>query len=135
MKKEEFPTFLNEQPTIIFGRTGRELLVIVIGLAFGYLSWVSLGSFIGGNILLSNIVKGVIVAIIIVGAAVVAFFKVATRPLEEWAFVWLFYSIIPKIYLYVPEEVNVLVDSTAAGEASLVSSKNSYDDDDFGDEY
>ena len=32
MQKEEFPTFLNEQPTIIFGRTGRELLIIVCGI-------------------------------------------------------------------------------------------------------
>jgi uncharacterized membrane protein YhaH (DUF805 family) len=134
MKKEEFPTFLNEQPTIIFGRTGRELLVITIGLACGYLTWVSLGSFIGGHVLASNIAKGVIVAAILVLAVFVSFFKVATRPLEEWAFVWLFYAIIPKIYLYVPEEVTMLVDQTTDKD-NLVKGKKSDDDDDFGDDY
>jgi hypothetical protein len=39
VQKEEFPTFLNEQPTIIFGRTGRELLIIVCGIVTGYTTW------------------------------------------------------------------------------------------------
>ncbi len=39
MKKEEFPTFLNEQPTVVFGRTTRELLVILVGLTGAYLVW------------------------------------------------------------------------------------------------
>lgn len=132
MKKEEFPTFLNEQPTIIFGRTGRELLVIVIGLGLGFLLWVNLGSFIGGNVVVSDIVKGILVAILIVTAGIVAFFKIATRPLEEWAFVWLFYSIIPKIYLYIPEEVSVMVDLASDADVQV---KSSDPDDDFGDEY
>jgi hypothetical protein len=42
MKKEEFPTFLNEQPTVVFGRTTRELLIISIGLAGGYLIWLDI---------------------------------------------------------------------------------------------
>jgi len=39
MNKEEFPTFLNEQPKVIFGRTGRELLIIVLGIIGAYTLW------------------------------------------------------------------------------------------------
>lgn len=107
MKKEEFPTFLNEQPTIVFGRTGRELLVITIGLGLSYFSWLDLGTFIPGSVIASDVVKGLLAAVIMVSCGVVAFVKVATRALEEWAFVWLFYIITPKVYLYAPEEVSV----------------------------
>jgi hypothetical protein len=134
MKKEEFPTFLNEQPTIIFGRTGRELLVITIGLACGFLTWTGLGTFIGGNVVISDIVKAILVGAIVVCAAIVAFIKVATRPLEEWAFVWLFYAIIPKVYLYIPEEVSMSFETQGAQDVQS-KSKTPDDDDDFGDEY
>jgi hypothetical protein len=107
MKKEEFPTFLNEQPAIIFGRTGRELLVIVVGLGAAYLSWLRLGNFTG-NIIISDVVKGILAVLILIAAGIVTFIKVATRPLEEWAFVWIFYILVPKVYLYTPSEVNIL---------------------------
>jgi len=108
MKKEEFPTFLNERPAIIFGRDGRQLLIITIGLALAFFSWLRLGIFIHGNMIASDLVKGIIAIIIVLFAGMVAFVKVAARPLEEWAFVWLFYVIIPKVYLYMPAEVGIL---------------------------
>ncbi len=107
MKKEEFPTFLNEQPTIIFGRTGRELLIVAIGLGVAYLSWLRLGTPIASSVIASDVLKGIIAAVFVVVSLIVAFIKIATQPLEQWAFIWLFYSIIPKVYLYTPVEVAV----------------------------
>ncbi len=106
MKKEEFPTFLNEQPTIVFGRTGRELLIVAIGLGFAYLSWLRLGTPVAHNVFVSDILKGIIAAVFVIAALIVAFIKFATQPLEQWAFIWLFYAIIPKVYIYTPEGIS-----------------------------
>lgn len=102
MQKEEFPTFLNEQPTIIFGRTGRELMIMAIGLTLAYVCWQRLGSFgLGAGDL---VIKIVLAALSIIIAATVALTKVAGRPMEEWAFTVLFYFLTPKVYVYMPKE-------------------------------
>ena len=104
-KKEEFPTFLNEQPTIIFGRTGRQLLIIVIGIVGGTLLWsalVSVQNNIGWQVL-----TGVLTAIPVLISLVIALIPVADRGMEEWLFVWLMYVTLPRVYLYVPVEEEV----------------------------
>jgi hypothetical protein len=130
MKKEEFPTFLNEKPTIIFGRTGRELVIIMIGLGIAYLFWLRLGNFVHGSVILSDIAKGILAAIVVVIAIIIAFVKVATRQLEEWAFVWLFYTIIPKVYVFLPNEESVTLE---VNEKVVMSSRGNSgeDDEDF----
>lgn len=132
MQKEEFPTFLNEQPAIIFNRTGRELLLIAMGATLAFGTWVDMGNVIHGNIIVSNVVKGLVVLIELALALVIAFVKVATRPLEEWAMIWLFYVLIPKVYIYVPVEESVLLDEEIDREAinKVMNSSNSEDDED-----
>jgi hypothetical protein len=104
MQKEEFPTFLNEQPTIMFGRTMRELLVIAIGCTLAYMSWQNLdGLGSGGG---TVIIKIIVAAILIILSIVVALIKVAGRPLEEWAFVLIFYFLTPKVYIYMQQQEN-----------------------------
>ena len=105
MKKEEFATYLNEQPTIIFGRTGRELMVVAIGLSISYLVWEKLNAVLppaSTGALVLKVAASVIPGII---GLVVALTKIATRPLEEWAFIGLFYLLIPKVYIYMPIDV------------------------------
>ncbi len=99
MKKVEIPTFLNEQPTVIFGRTGRELLIIACGSALGYDVW--------SNINLAGSFSSIVVHILLTALPVllsfaVALISIAGRPLEEWAFVLLLYLFVPKVYQYVP---------------------------------
>jgi hypothetical protein len=110
MKKEEFPTFLNEQPTIIFGRTGRELLILGIGATLAYMTWIRLGLIIPGGGLGMMVLKALVTAIPIVISAVVALMNIAGRPLEEWAFAGLFYFLIPKVYVYTPLNVAELAE-------------------------
>jgi Flp pilus assembly protein TadB len=102
VQKEEFPTFLNEQPTIMFGRTMRELLVITIGCTLAYVSWQDLSglSFGAGTV----IIRVIIAAILIVLSIIVALIKVAGRPLEDWAFVLVFYFLTPKVYIYMQQQ-------------------------------
>jgi hypothetical protein len=132
MKKEEFPTFLNEQPTIIFNRTGRELLLMAVGATLAYSSWIDLGNVIHGNIIVATLVKVLVALIIVVAALLIAFIKVATRPLEEWAAVWLFYVLIPKVYIYTPMEESTQLDEQSYIDAiGKIASRSSDEDEEY----
>lgn len=102
MKKEEFPTFLNEQPTVVFGRNMRELMVMLVGIAFSYIVWANISTLIPGADLAILACKILCVIGVLAGTLAVAFIKIASRPLEEWALVGLFYYCTPKIFLYMP---------------------------------
>lgn len=130
-KKEEFPTFLNEQPTIIFGRTARELLVIVVGIVLAYLIWSNISgirSDVGWQILTWTLT---IVPVLL--SLLVALVPVGDRPLEEWFFVWLLYIGAPKVYIYKPAEEEAEVSVDEKGEASKEQAKVGFDPDDLED--
>ncbi len=102
MKKEEFPTFLNEQPTVIFGRTTRELLIIACGCAGSYVIWNNTRVLLPGP---GGIALGVACAIApALLSIVIALISIGNRPLEEWFLCWLTYTFMPRIYLYKPLE-------------------------------
>ena len=102
MKKIEFPTFLNEQPTVVFGRTMRELMVILIGLGCTYAVWTNLSTMFRGAGFAIFLINILCVSIILTATVIVALVKIASRPLEEWALVSFFYYCTPKIFLYMP---------------------------------
>jgi hypothetical protein len=129
MKKEEFPTFLNEQPTVVFGRTTRELLVILVGLTGAYLVWTNMGLVLGSGIG-ALIVKGLFSTVPVIGSIIVAFVKIASRPLEEWAAIGVFYFLTPKVYLYMPLEETSESDSSNSTQYQL-SKPGQGDEDDF----
>ncbi len=104
MEREEFPTFLNEQPTVVFGRTTRELLIILIGLTLCYITWAMVGAIIPGSDISVNIVKGACALIPLSGSLVVALGNFGSRRLEEWAAIGIFYLLTPKVYTYMPLE-------------------------------
>ncbi len=98
MKKEEFPTFLNEQPKVIFGRTARELLMIVLGAASSYTLWQSIShlrpeGWWGPSCL-------VVCALLFISSIVLPMINIGTRPLEVWLAAWASYVLIPKVYIY-----------------------------------
>lgn len=105
MQKEEIPTFLNEQPKVIFGRTGRELLIIVCGIVGGYSLWGSIQSLFPDA--WWSVASIIIAFIPVIVAFVVALFPVAERPLEEWAMCWFLYITMPRVYIYKPLESDV----------------------------
>ena len=129
MKKEEFPTFLNEQPTVVFGRTTRELLVILIGLTGAYLVWTNLGLL--GSGIGALIVKGLFSTVPVIGSLFVAFVKIASRPLEEWAAIGVFYFLTPKVYLYMPLEEPGESDSIGNNSQQGVPKPGQGEEDDF----
>ncbi len=102
MKKEEFPTFLNEQATIIFGRTGRELLIISCGIVTGYSLWANMHLLFAGAGWTALTIT--LVSMVVILSLVVAMLKIASRTLEEWFFIWLVYTVMPRVYMYQPLE-------------------------------
>jgi hypothetical protein len=114
VKKEEFPTFLNEQPTIIFGRTGRELLIIICGIVSAYSAWGSIQSTIPG--IGGQLLSGFLVVLLLILAFVIALTNIGSRPLEEWVVVWLVYVVMPRVYMYQPLEEEI--DEDLASEKS-----------------
>ena len=128
MKKEEFPTFLNEQPTIIFGRTGRELLIIAVGICVAYVSWIRVSTIFPPRSFIGIVLQVVDILICGVVALLVAFVKVASRPLEEWIAAFLFYSLIPKVYIYIPGEEGELSDEQNEMLVASISNRRSDND-------
>ncbi|GCE49937.1 hypothetical protein EI42_01675 [Thermosporothrix hazakensis] len=102
MKKEEFPTFLNEQPTIIFGRTGRELLIIVCGVVGGYSLWVNCSELLPD--LWWMITCAILAGLVVLLSLIIALLPIAERPMEEWFMCWLLFVSMPRLYLYRPSE-------------------------------
>lgn len=98
MKKEEFPTFLNEQPKVIFGRTGRELLITVLGAATAYLLWCSINSILFE--IWWEILCLILCGLLAIAFAIFAMISVGGRPLEIWFAAWLTYVLTPKLFLY-----------------------------------
>jgi hypothetical protein len=130
MKKEEFPTFLNEQPTVVFGRTTRELLIILVGLTGAYIVWTNVGALMPGPDIGVMFIKGLLAIVPLIGSIIVAFVKIASRPLEEWAAIGVFYFLTPKVYLYIPLEEPV-VDESSINLSQYQLSRSSGEDDEF----
>jgi hypothetical protein len=129
MQKREFPTFLNEQPTIIFGRTMRELLIILIGLALAYAIWTNLNALLPASNAAVIFCEGVCVIVILAVTLLVAFLKAAARPLEEWAMICLFYYVTPKLFLYMPDSDGI--SSTGDAEPRDNTNTHTVEDDGF----
>jgi PrgI family protein len=120
MKKEEFPTFLNEQPTVVFGRTARELLFIACSIVVAWNVWGATEGVLGSpGALFLRITLAALPAIFGIMLAMV---YVGYRPLEEWLFVWLLYTFTPKIFLYKPLEETIEQDENERRQGRRYSS-------------
>jgi hypothetical protein len=98
VKKVELPTYFETQPTVIFGRTGREIIIILCGIALGYYMW----SCITSETIAATALRIFLMAIPIVTSVLVSLISIGERPLEEWALILLFYAFTPKFYQHTP---------------------------------
>jgi hypothetical protein len=98
VKKVELPTYFETQPTVIFGRTGREIIIILCGIALGYYLWSSITL----NTIAATALRTLLMAIPIVTSVLIALLPIAERPLEEWALIILLYMFTPKFYQHIP---------------------------------
>jgi hypothetical protein len=100
MKKVEFPTFLNEQPAIIFGLTTRQILVLICGVLAGYSVWSATTPLL--NQVAWHIGCTVLGCSLFLLSLVVAKVSIGAKHLEEWVCIWFLYALMPKIALYRP---------------------------------
>lgn len=111
--KHKIPIHLEVEDHIIAGLSARQLLCIIAGLALGYLVWSSL-SFLHPS--RWGLILDAFIALLpaLVGA-VAAFFRPASRGLEEWAMVSLVSLMQPTRHLWaaLPDEPEHMIDTQA----------------------
>ena|SRR5579883_871126 len=102
--KHKIPLHLEVEDHIIAGLSARQLLLIGAGLALGYLVWSSF-SFL--NVTLWGVVLDALLSLLPALLGVVAaFFRPASRGLEEWAMICFIFLSQPTRYLWdaLPDE-------------------------------
>lgn len=93
--QHRIPIHLEEEDKFIFNLTGRQTLILGIGLAFGY---IAASDFDFSY--LSGVIIGCVLFLVIFGlSAVVAFLPYHHRDLEQWALIALTYIAQPKYYI------------------------------------
>jgi len=107
MDRHEIPTHLNVEDKAFAGLTMRQLMTAAIGLALAYAAV----SEPPVPLPLRLIAAGLVLAAV----ALVALWRPAGRPLEDWAFVLLRYCSVPRIAVWRPRKVPVEPADTAAG--------------------
>lgn len=104
IRRVEVPTFLEEQPRILFGRTGRELVFLTAGCVTSAAIWQWLIT--SSREVSSIIIAGIVTALPMLVAVALAFLRIGGRMMEEWLLILLAYVFVPKRYLYLPREMH-----------------------------
>lgn len=105
MERHEIPTHLNVEDNAFAGLTMRQLMTAAVGLGLAY-GAVSEPPF---PLPLRLVAAGLVLAAV----ALVALWRPAGRPLEDWAFVLLRYWSLPRIAVWRPRDVAVPVEEMA----------------------
>ena len=106
MDRHEIPTHLNVEDKAFAGLTMRQLMTVAIGLALAY------GA--ASEPPLPVPVRLIAAGLVLAAVALLALWRPAGRPLEDWAFVLLRYWAIPRIAVWQPREVPVRAEEIAA---------------------
>jgi hypothetical protein len=104
MNRYEIPTHLNVEDKAFAGLTMRQLLTAAVGLALAY------GA--ASEPALPMPVGLVAAGVVLLAVALLALWRPAGRPLEDWAFVLLRFWAIPRISVWRPRERAVEVRET-----------------------
>jgi hypothetical protein len=93
------PTHMAMPDRIVFGLTGKQLLITLIGCSIGYDIWLHLSALLMYGIvgLIARLICSLVPAGVALSAAVIT---VAGRSLEVWALVAWRYLLQPKIYVW-----------------------------------
>ena len=106
MDRHEIPTHLNVEDKAFGGLTMRQLMTAAIGLALAY------GA--ASEPPLPVPVRLIAAGLVLAAMALIALWRPAGRPLEDWAFVLLRYCSVPRIAVWRPRDVPVQAGEMAA---------------------
>jgi hypothetical protein len=96
MQRHEIPTHLSVADKAFAGLTMRQLMTAAIGLALAYGAAIDLP--------LAQTLRYLAAGLVVVATALLAFWRPASRPLEDWAFVLLRYWAVPRVAVWAPPE-------------------------------
>lgn len=99
MNRHEIPTHLNVEDKAFAGMTMRQLMTAAVGLGLAY------GA--ASGLPLPIPVRLVAAAVVLVAVALLALWRPADRPLEDWAFVLLRYWAVPRVAVWRPRRLDL----------------------------
>ena len=94
MNRHEIPTHLNVEDKAFAGLTMRQLMTAAVGLGLAY------GA--ASELPVPILVRLVAAGVVLVAVALLALWRPADRPLEDWAFVLLRYWAVPRVAVWRP---------------------------------
>ncbi len=99
MNRHEIPTHLNVEDKAFAGLTMRQLMTAAVGLGLAY------GA--ASELPLPFPVRLMTAGVVLVAVALMALWRPADRPLEDWAFVLLRYWAIPRVAVWRPRRPDI----------------------------
>jgi PrgI family protein len=99
MNRHEIPTHLNVEDKAFAGLTMRQLMTAAVGLGLAY--------GVASELPLPMPVRLVAASLVMIAVAVMAVWRPAGRPMEDWAFVLLRYWAVARVAVWRPREVVV----------------------------
>ena len=109
MDRHEIPTHLNVEDKAFAGLTMRQLMTAAVGLGLAY--------GVASEPPLPMAIRFGAAGVVLVLVALLALWRPAGRPLEDWAFVLLRYWAVPRVAIWRPRRVDIdRADSTASYE-------------------
>lgn len=96
MNRHEIPTHLNVEDKAFAGLTMRQLMTAAVGLGLAY--------GVASELPLPMAMRLAFAGVVLVAVAVMAVWRPAGRPMEDWAFVLLRYWSIPRVAVWRPRE-------------------------------
>jgi hypothetical protein len=96
MNRHEIPTHLNVEDKAFAGLTMRQLMTAAVGLGLAY--------GVASELPLPMLVRLVVAGVVMIAVAVMAIWRPAGRPMEDWAFVLLRYWAVPRVAVWRPRE-------------------------------
>ncbi len=97
LHRHEIPTHLDVEDKLLLGLTVRQVLIVMLGCAIGYLLWHAFGQAQWPTML--RFIFSVIPACVSVALAVL---KPVGRTLELWVIIWLRYQAQARVYTWRP---------------------------------
>ena len=104
MNRHEIPTHLNVEDKAFAGLTMRQLMTAAVGLGLAY--------GVASEPPLPIAIRFAAAGVVLVLVALLALWRPAGRPLEDWAFVLLRYWAVPRLAVWRPRRVDI--DQTGA---------------------
>lgn len=102
MDRHEIPTHLNVEDKAFAGLTMRQLMTAAVGLGLAY--------GVASELPLPMPVRLVAAGVVMIAVAVMAVWRPAGRPMEDWTFVLLRYWAVPGVAVWRPREAVAYVE-------------------------